>query len=89
MDDDRGPYRIHPVPYDGPVRVGHQNSLKRERMYAYAAVEAIEARFETTLFPGGNGYGNGNGNGGRLTLTVTTRLAGLVEESAVTFNPWG
>ena len=57
-------------------------------MYAYAAVEAIEARFETTLFPGDNGYGNG-GNGGRLTLTVTTRLAGLVEESAVTFNPWG
>ena len=88
-DDDRGgPYRIHPVPYDG-FRVGQRNHLlKRERMYAYAAVEAIEARFETTLIPGDNGYGR-NGNGGRLTLTVTTRLAGLVEESAVTFNPWG
>ena len=88
MDDDRDPYRIHPVPYDGPVRVGHRNNpLRRERMYAYAAVEAIDARFETALLPGGSGCGNGNG--GRLTLTVTTRLAGLVEESAVTFNPWG
>ena len=81
----RQPYHIHPVPYDGPVRVGYGG--KRERMYAYAGVEALEAKFESNGTTGGN---NNNGGGdGMLTLTVRTYLAGLVDEAKVTFSPWG
>ena len=80
------PYHIHPVPYDGPVRVGYGG--RRERMYAYAGIEALEAKFES----GGNGGargGGGDGSDGMLTLTVRTYLAGLVDEAKVTFSPWG
>ena len=72
----RQPFRIHPVPYDGPVRVGYGG--RRERMYAYAGVEALEAKLETGC----------NGDG-MLTLTVRTYLDGLVDEAKVTFSPWG
>ena len=78
------PYHIHPVPYDGPIRVGYGG--RRERMYAYAGIEALEAKFES----GGNGGGvHGGGGDGMLTLTVRTYLAGLVDEAKVTFSPWG
>ena len=82
----RQPYHIHPVPYDGPVRVGYGG--KRERMYAYAGVEALEAKLETsgTAGCGGNSCGGGDG---MLTLTVRTYLACLVDEAKVTFSPWG
>ena len=88
----RQPYHIHPVPYDGPVRVGYGG--KRQRMYAYAGIEALEAKFEsigaTCTGCNDNNHGGGGGGGdGMLTLTVRTYLAGLVDEAKVTFSPWG
>ena len=56
-------------------------------MYAYAGIEALEAKFEAGC--SNNSTCNGGTGGGMLTLTVRTYLAGLVDEAKVTFSPWG